>query len=156
MIRMTQKQNLILKNCLYQNQNKIIPKIKPNKLYWLTRNTHLLLLYLSWIACCGEFTAAQCDSLKCRIRSVNLWIWIFVWCSRLAVQMGKLKLRRANAIAAADIIDGVYCKYGSASNNDNSLKYCNEIIQGFIGLCTNKWSLLDSPNSNFLIKIVWI
>lgn len=48
--------------------------------------------------------------------------------------MGKLKLRRASATAAADIIDGVYCKYGSASNNDNSLKYCNEKIWGFNAL----------------------
>lgn len=48
---------------------------------------------------------------------------MFVWCSRLADQIGKLKFKRANAIAAADIIDGVYCKYGSASSNDNSHKY---------------------------------
>lgn len=38
--------------------------------------------------------------------------------------MGKSKLKRANAIAAAEIIDGGYCRYGSASNSDSSHKYC--------------------------------
>lgn len=40
--------------------------------------------------------------------------------------MGNSKLRRAKAIDAAEIIDGVNCKYGSASSSDNSQKYCKK------------------------------
>lgn len=40
--------------------------------------------------------------------------------------MSKSQFKRANAMAAADIIDGGYCKYGSASKSDNSEKYCKQ------------------------------
>lgn len=86
--------------------------------------TYLLFLYLSWIACCWQLTALQCDSLNCWIKTVIFWIGKPVKRSSRADQIGSPKLRRAKAIAAAEIIDGVYCRYGSASNNDSSHKYC--------------------------------
>lgn len=121
--------------------------------YW----TYLLFLYLSWIACCWELMAAQCDSLKCKINSVNLWIWKPVWRSSCADQMGMLKFRRARAMAAADIIDGVYCKYGSASRSDNSQKYWNSKMEHSIYRShLKKWlhmfafELILQPNETYL------
>lgn len=44
--------------------------------------------------------------------------------SNCSVQISRPQFKRANATAAAEIIDGGYCKYGSASKSDNSEKYC--------------------------------
>lgn len=85
---------------------------------------YLLLLYLSWIACCARLGALRNNDVKCPVQSFSSRRLYPEDNSISWAQTCSMNVCCAMAIADAAKILEVYCKNGSASSNDNSHKYC--------------------------------
>lgn len=84
---------------------------------------NLPFLYLSCMACCGKTGAFTKMSYKYSMVLYNFCISYPVNCDNCSVQASSFNVKRAKHIAEHAIIDGKVSRHGSASNNDNSLKY---------------------------------